>query len=82
MNFIVALTIVLGGIIGYLISKSVESAVAFLLPFAAGGFIYIAATDLVPEIKKELDFKKYMATLVVFILGILIMWFIKYLLHG
>ena len=82
LNFIVALTIVLGGIIGYLISKSVESAVAFLLPFAAGGFIYIAATDLVPEIKKELDFKKYMATLVVFILGILIMWFIKYLLHG
>jgi zinc and cadmium transporter len=82
LNFVVALTIVLGGIIGYLISKSVESAVAFLLPFAAGGFIYIAATDLVPEIKKELDFKKYMATLVVFILGILIMWFIKYLFHG
>jgi zinc and cadmium transporter len=82
LNFVVALTIVLGGIVGYLISKSVESAVTFLLPFAAGGFIYIAATDLVPEIKKELDFKKYMATLVVFILGILIMWFIKYLFHG
>ena len=82
LNFVVALTIVLGGVVGYLISKSVESAVTFLLPFAAGGFIYIAATDLVPEIKKELDFRKYMATLVVFILGILIMWLIKYLFHG
>jgi len=77
LNFIVALTIVIGGLIGYFISKSVESAVIFLLPFAAGGFIYIAATDLVPEIKKELDFKKYMATLIVFIIGILIMLFIK-----
>ena len=77
LNFIVALSIVIGGLIGYFISKSVESAVTFLLPFAAGGFIYIAATDLIPEIKKELDFKKYMATLIVFIIGILIMWFIK-----
>ena len=77
LNFIVALTIVIGGLIGYFISKSVESAATFLLPFAAGGFIYIAATDLIPEIKKELDFKKYMATLIVFIIGILIMWFIK-----
>ena len=77
LNFIVALTIVIGGLIGYFISKSVESAVTFLLPFAAGGFIYIAATDLIPEIKKELDFKKYMATLIVFIIGILIMWFVK-----
>jgi len=82
MNFLVALTIVLGGVIGYFISKSVEDAVSFLLPFAAGGFIYIAATDLVPEIKKELDFKKYMATLIVFILGILIMWSVKYVFHG
>jgi zinc and cadmium transporter len=78
LNFIVALTIVLGGIVGYFISQTVDQATTFLLPFAAGGFIYIAATDLVPEIKKELDFKKYMATLIVFILGILIMWIIKF----
>jgi zinc and cadmium transporter len=78
LNFIVALTIVLGGIIGYFISQTIDQATTFLLPFAAGGFIYIAATDLVPEIKKELDVKKYMATLIVFILGILIMWIIKF----
>ena len=78
LNFMVALTVVFGGILGYFISKSVDSAVMFLLPFAAGGFIYIAATDLVPEIKKEMDMKKYMATLIVFILGILIMLVTKY----
>lgn len=54
LNFVVALTVVIGGVVGYFISKSIEQAVVFLLPFAAGGFIYIAATDLVPEIKKNL----------------------------
>jgi zinc and cadmium transporter len=78
LNFLIALTAVLGGIIGYLISNLIENVSLFILPFAAGGFIYIAATDLIPEIKKELNMKKYMATLLVFILGILIMFITKY----
>jgi len=83
LNFIVALTIVLGGITGYIVSQNIENAVIFLIPFAAGGFIYIAATDLVPEIKKETNIKKSMATMLVFICGILIMWLIKLLFsHG
>lgn len=77
LNFAVALTILLGGIVGYLISSTVNQSVIFLLPFAAGGFIYIAATDLVPEIKKETDIRKSMATILVFFCGILIMWLIK-----
>jgi len=82
LNFIVALTIVIGGVVGYLLSQSIDQATTFLLPFAAGGFIYIAATDLIPEIKKELDIKKYMVTLIVFILGIFLMWILKYAFHS
>jgi zinc and cadmium transporter len=78
LNFLIALTAVVGGIVGYIISSRIENVVLFILPFAAGGFIYIAATDLVPEIKKEMDMKKYMATLIVFILGILIMLITKF----
>ena len=78
LNFLIALTAVIGGIVGYIISSRIENIVLFILPFAAGGFIYIAATDLVPEIKKEMDMKRYMATLIVFILGILIMLITKY----
>lgn len=77
LNFLIALTAVLGGLTGYLISNLIDNMVLYILPFAAGGFIYIAATDLIPEIKKELNMKKYMATLLVFILGILIMWITK-----
>jgi len=82
LNFVVALTAVLGGIVGYFVSNLIENIVVFILPFAAGGFIYIAATDLVPEIRKELDMKKYMATLLVFICGILIMWVTKVIFGG
>jgi len=48
-NFISALTFPLGTIIAYVSSKSVD--VSFLIPFAAGNFLYIAATDLIPEVK-------------------------------
>jgi zinc and cadmium transporter len=82
LNFVVALTAVLGGIVGYFVSNLIENIVLFILPFAAGGFIYIAATDLVPEIRKELDIRKYMATLLVFICGILIMWITKVVFGG
>lgn len=82
LNFVVALTAVIGGIVGFFISSYVENIVIYILPFAAGGFIYIAATDLVPEIRKELDMRKYMATLVVFICGILIMYVTKIFFEG
>lgn len=81
LNFIVALTIVIGGVVGYFVSQKIEQAVVFLIPFAAGGFIYIAATDLVPEIKKEINIEKSMATMLVFICGILLMWLVKISFH-
>jgi zinc and cadmium transporter len=77
INFLIALSIVIGGLVGYLVSKDIKQAILFLLPFAAGGFIYIAATDLIPEIKKELELRKSLATMLVFICGIFITWLIR-----
>ena len=50
-NFLSALTFLVGGIVAYGASFTFD--VTFLLPFAAGNFIYIAAADLIPEIKHE-----------------------------
>ncbi len=50
-NFISALTFLVGGLIAYFASFRVD--VAFLVPFAAGNFLYIAASDLVPEVNKH-----------------------------
>jgi len=70
-NFLTALTCVIGTIAGYFISEHIRNFSPFLLPFAAGGFIYIAACDLVPELHKQTGFKKSALSLVAFICGIL-----------
>lgn len=48
-NFVSALTIVVGGLLAWGLGREID--VLFLLPFAAGNFVYIAASDLIPEIK-------------------------------
>lgn len=52
-NFLSGLVAVLGGLAGYFLSTSLEGFVPFLLPFAAGNFVYVASSDLIPEIKKH-----------------------------
>ena len=49
-NVLSAVTFLIGGLIAWGVSLRID--VAFLLPFAAGNFIYIAAADLIPEINK------------------------------
>jgi zinc and cadmium transporter len=48
-NFVSAATIVPGALLAYYLSSDFD--VTFLLSFAAGNFIYIAASDLIPEVK-------------------------------
>jgi zinc and cadmium transporter len=73
-NFFIAITAVLGGIIGFILQGVTESFTSFLLPFAAGGFLYISASDLIPEIRKEMDMKKSLLNLLVFLIGISLMY--------
>lgn len=71
-NFLAQLTAVLGGLIGYFFIHSDKYA-AFLLPVAAGGFLYISINDLIPEIFKEKSIKKIILNLLALILGILVL---------
>lgn len=73
MNFLTALTAVAGGVIGYYLSGYSSMISMLLLPFAAGGFIYIAASDLLPEIRKEKELGKSVGNLIIFLLGIALM---------
>lgn len=76
-NFAAALTVVGGVALGYLVGKEIQLTVPFLLSFAAGGFIYIAATDLIPEIRLEKKLSKSLLSFGVFLLGILLMFGFK-----
>ncbi|MBU4370086.1 ZIP family metal transporter, partial [Patescibacteria group bacterium] len=77
INYLIALTVVLGGIVGYFLSFHLENIIPYLLPFAAGGFIYISASDLMPEIRKEPKLTRSISSFVIFVLGLLIMYLLK-----
>jgi zinc and cadmium transporter len=74
VNFLSALMAMAGGIIGFLFFSYVHMSVSFLLPFAAGGFIYIAASDLIPEISKYKHIRNSFIYFGVFLLGIMIIY--------
>jgi zinc and cadmium transporter len=74
-NFLSQLMAVAGGVVGFLIAGAWDFVV--LLPFAAGGFIYIAASDLIPELHKEVSKNKSILSFIFFIIGILFMAAIK-----
>jgi len=67
LNFMSQLTAVAGGLIGYFVTTSYS---VLLLPFAAGGFLYISASDLIPELHKEKETVKILTAFFGFLLGI------------
>lgn len=73
-NFISAVTAILGALFAYYLIQYMQYITVVLLPFAAGGFIYIAATDLLPELHKREKMKDSIIQLLVLSLGILLIW--------
>lgn len=67
-NFISAATIVPGGLLAYSLSSDFD--ITFLLSFAAGNFIYIAASDLIPEVKHDRRMRNNLIHFGAFVAGI------------
>lgn len=57
-SFFAQCSCVLGGITGFFLMGRITLLSAFLLPLAAGGFFYIAASDLIPSMHKTEGFGK------------------------
>ena len=74
-NVLSGLTFLVGGLIAYAASFRLD--VAFLVPFAAGNFIYIGAADLIPEVKAHADPKANVVHFVAFSAGVLLMLAVK-----
>lgn len=73
INFLSALTAVIGVIFGLWLSGFVPNMEIILVPIAAGGFVYIAGSDLIPEMHKETALKKSVIQIIAFLIGILVM---------
>jgi len=76
-NFLSALSIVLGGLVAYFLSTKIN--ISFLLPFAAGNFIYIACSDLIPEVKHGCSIKNNILHFIFFLIGILLIFLVKFI---
>lgn len=72
-NLLSGFLAVVGVIVAILISGKVEVFSQILVPFTAGGFIYIAASDLIPELHKETKPSKSLLQLIFLLAGIAIM---------
>ena len=73
-NFVSALTAFIGGAAVLLLHTSFDSSIPLVGAFTAGAFIYIAATDLIPELQKTGDPKRSAAELTAFVVGIALMF--------
>jgi len=70
-NFVSALTFPLAGLLAYFLSFEVD--VTFLLPLAAGNFIYIAASDLVPQVNRHPRLRTAATHFACFLAGLLLL---------
>ena len=73
LNFASALLAIVGVILSLWLGTSFEGIQYILVSIAAGGFIYIAGSDLIPELHKETAIKVSLGQIATFILGVLIM---------
>jgi zinc and cadmium transporter len=79
-NFSTALTAILGAIVALSIGLLIQDFIPFLIPFAAGNFIYIAGSDLIPELRKEEPMLlKSALQLTAFVLGVLVLFSLVFL---
>lgn len=73
-NFISALTSVAGALVAISLNFYLQNSIILLVAFAAGSFIYIAGTDLIPELHKKFTIKSSIFQVAAIILGIAVMY--------
>ena len=73
LNLLTALSALVGAAATLLLASGTGEVERFLLPVTAGGFIYIASTDLLPELHKEPDARKSALQLLGVIGGVAVM---------
>lgn len=79
LNFLSALCAVLGVLLSFALKGAGEAFTLWILPIAAGGFIYVAVADLIPELHKTKEVRHSVLQIVAVIIGVLAMVALLYL---
>ncbi|MFW9876069.1 MAG: ZIP family metal transporter, partial [Candidatus Thorarchaeota archaeon] len=78
-NFLSGMIALLGGLLALFLSDSVELFNLFFLAFSGGGFLYIATTELMPELIKEKNLKKSIIQASIFLCGLILIMLLVFL---
>jgi zinc and cadmium transporter len=78
-NLLSGLTFPAGGLLAYLAAGSGD--IPFLVPFAAGSFIYIGASDLIPQVNRHDNVSGNMIHFSAFAAGLLLLWLLRVVGH-
>ena len=79
LNFLSALSVVFGAAIFLVSGELIEGLVPYVLPFAAGTFIYLAASDLIPELHKRQGLVSLLLQLTFIVVGVAAMYGLLFL---
>ena len=79
-NLLSGTAFLLGSLVTYGLSQAID--VGFLVSFAAGNFLYIAASDLVPEVNKHRSVPTSVVHFAAFAAGLALLWSLREILGG
>jgi zinc and cadmium transporter len=71
-NFLSGLTFLIGGLVAY--AAAGRGDIPFLVPFAAGSFIYIGASDLIPQVNRHDTVAGNAVHIAAFASGVALLW--------
>jgi zinc and cadmium transporter len=81
-NLLCSLMAVIGGVVGYLALDRATDLIPFVLVFASSGFIYIALSDLMPQMQRRATLRETIPQVVLIAVGVLVVLFLTGQMHG
>lgn len=79
LNFLSALLALAGLIFALILGNTLQNFIIYFIPIAAGGFIYIAVADLIPELHKTKETKYSFLQFLSLLLGVFLMIILTFL---
>ncbi|MBS0308041.1 MAG: ZIP family metal transporter, partial [Proteobacteria bacterium] len=71
-NLLCSLMAVVGGLLGYFTLERASGWIPFVLVFASSGFIYIAVSDLMPQMQRRATLRETIPQVLLIALGVAI----------
>ncbi len=75
-NLLCSLLSVAGGVLGYYMLDKATNLIPFVLVFASSGFIYIAVSDLMPQMQRRATMRETIPQVFLIALGVVIVLFL------